>query len=448
MQRAATILRQLVPLAHVARSLHRRSSSHPSRVALAIRQYASHLTAIVEERYRKQVEAGELELNPKQIELCQALDGLYDDLLNQTPPSNSWFSRILGSRHELIRGLYIWGTVGSGKTMLMDDFFAAIPVQRKRRIHFHSFMLDVHARIHEKKMMNIADPIPPVAADLLRESYLLCFDEFQVTDVADAMILRRLFEELFHGGLVMIATSNRPPEDLYKGGLQRSQFKPFIPLLQKHTKEVCLSSDKDYRLQGLLTKMQQQCFFTPLSDDQTLEMQRLWQEVCEEEGKPMQPTELQLKGRTLHVPNACGNVAWFDFDDLCRTAVAAADYLKIAQEFHTVFVANTPQMKMQDRDAARRFITLIDCLYDNAVRLVWSAETDPEHLFQAKGNDLTDSKRMLMDDLNLDMSALDNASIFTGEDEIFAWQRLVSRLGEMQSKEYWEMCQKFWVGKA
>ncbi|XP_066281253.1 AFG1-like ATPase [Branchiostoma lanceolatum] len=411
------------------------------------------------ESYQNAVNVGYLSPDPHQLSVIQELQKLHEILsrsqkdgsVGYRPQQQSYFGKLFGLRHKqgAPNGLYLYGNVGSGKSMLMDLFYTHVSVTKKKRVHFHAFMLDVHARIHkQKKLMpkrvegswrsQAFNPIPPVAEEISDETWLLCFDEFQVTDIADAMILKRLFIELFNRGVVVVATSNRHPDDLYKNGLQRSNFVPFIKILKYRCDCLALDSGTDYRLQGMPTAGK--VFFLSTHKNADKELDRIFKEMTARETAEKGPRTLRLLGRDLHVPIACGRVADFQFEDLCEKPLGAADYLKLGQEFDTVIVRNVPQMTIILKTQARRFMTLVDTLYDNKVRLVWSAAVSPEELFRVESVGAMDSdfNRLLMDDLNIQVGT-DNsaASIFTGEEEIFAFERAVSRLKEMQTQDYW-----------
>jgi cell division protein ZapE len=299
------------------------------------------------------------------------------------------------------KGLYIWGDVGRGKTLLLDFFFAAAPVAKKRRAHFNRFMVDAHARIHaERQRANSSDPIPVVAHALAEEARLLCFDEFQVTDVADAMILGRLFDHLFREGVTIVATSNTPPDRLYEGGLNRQLFLPFIAQIKERLEVVELNGPTDYRLQRIAGI---KVYLTPLSPEADAAMDAAWRRLTDcAHGKPM---SLPVLGRQLHVPQAARGVARFDFRDLCAQPLAAADFLAVAEEFHAVLIDHIPLLSPENRNEARRFVLLIDTLYDEGVKLICSAASAPDALYpQGDGAD--------------------------------AFRRTASRLAEMQSEDY------------
>jgi cell division protein ZapE len=294
---------------------------------------------------------------------------------------------LFGSRkngQSALKGLYIFGEVGRGKTMLMDFFFEASPVVRKRRAHFHEFMLDVHERIYAlRQQIKLGehageDPIKLVADQLFEEAWLLCFDEFHVTDIADAMILGRLFAQLFEHGAVVVATSNVAPGDLYKDGLNRALFVPFIQMLEQHMDVVRLDARTDFRLEKLAGKP---VWYAPADKAADAALDDAWQRLTG--GHLGAPQNLALKGRSIRVPRAFMGVARFSFHGLCEQPLGAADYLRIAREYHTVILDNIPVMKFDNRNAAKRFIILIDTFYDLNVKLVASAAVEPDLLYQA-----------------------------------------------------------------
>ncbi len=365
----------------------------------------------VRRHYETQAAADHLDPDAIQRRLADRLDDLADALAERQLTSKKsalgWiFSK--GAKPAPVRGLYIWGPVGRGKTMLMDIFFADAPVGKKQRLHFHEFMADVHERIHglraelKAKQGEAGDPIVPAADAIADVTQLLCFDEFAVTDIADAMILGRLFERLFARGVTVVATSNTPPGDLYKGGLNRALFLPFLALLKQHMAVFHLDAPRDYRLEKLGSVP---VYVTPLGLAADMTLDRFFTQLT---GKTRgEPTAITHKGREIGVPQAAGGVARFSFDDLCRQPLGAADYLKLARAFHTMIIADVPAMDSRSRNEARRFINLIDTLYDNGVKLVISAEKPAERLW-------------------------------TGTDghEAHAFARTASRLIEMQSDAY------------
>ena len=361
-------------------------------------------------RYDALVRSGTLERDPAQVALLRQLETLAEGLSGyRLARKTSALGWLFGRRNSAPpRGLYIWGSVGRGKTMLMDLFFDALPVRRKRRVHFHAFMADVHERIHAWRTQLKAgivkgdDPIGPVAASLADEAWVLCFDEFSVTDIADAMILGRLFTALFAEGVVVVATSNVDPERLYEGGLNRTLFTPFIALLQERMGVVRLDARTDFRLEKLAGGA---VFHSPADERSHDELSRAFRNLSgRAQGDPM---TLTVRGHPVEIPEAAGGVARFRFGDLCSRPLGASDYLAIAERFHTVIVEDIPRLTFERRNEAKRFITLIDALYDARVKLLASAETEANELYQ------TDTGR-----------------------EAFEFDRTVSRLIEMRSEDY------------
>jgi protein AFG1 len=333
---------------------------------------------------------------------------------------------------EVPQSLYIYGNVGTGKTMVMDLFFDTLAITRKRRVHFHAFMLDVHQRIHQikTKYPALADPLAPIAHDLVKDAYVLCFDEFQVTDIADAMILRNLFEELFRRGVVLVTTSNRHPIELYKNGIQRTSFLPCIDLLMDRCDVLCLDSGTDYRK---MERAQSHVFFHPLNQATQQKMDFITQRLTH--GKKMVPKDLNFLSRTLTIPEQVDGVAKMRFKDVCAQPLSAADYLEIVKNFHTVILTEIPRMTMKHRAEARRFITFIDAMYESHVTLVASAENNIMDIFNAEEGkeEMEDSMRQMLDDLDVaDISS----PLFSGQEEAFAFQRALSRLIQMQSTEW------------
>jgi cell division protein ZapE len=353
--------------------------------------------------YREAVARGELRPDSAQENAVRRLDQLAQALAEKR---GFWLFR---KSFEPPRGLYIWGDVGRGKTLLMDFFFEEAVVAKKRRAHFNRFMVDVHARIHamrtrashERQKTNVSsDPIPVIAHDLAAEAQLLCFDEFQVSDVADAMILGRLFDRLFAEGVTIVATSNTPPGRLYEGGLNRQLFLPFIAQIKQRLEVVELNGPTDYRLQRISGL---KVYLTPLGPEADAAMDAAWERVTDcKRGKP---ASLAVLGRQVPVPQAAHHVARFDFADLCAQPLAAADFLAVAQEFHTLLLDHIPLLTPEMRNEARRFILLIDTLYDEGVKLICSAAAPPEALYPAG-------------------------------DGADAFRRTASRLAEMQSEDY------------
>ncbi len=338
-------------------------------------------------RYDTLAQAGTLEPDPVQRALAERLDRLVETLAERRLGSKKKAFGWLFSRAQAQQpaGLYIWGSVGRGKTLLMDLFFAAAPHERKRRVHFHEFMDEVHRRLEafRRKLRSGEakgdDPIPPVAAEIAAETRLLCLDEFAVNDIADAMILSRLFESLFRRGVALVATSNTPPYALYKDGLNRALFLPAIALIERNMEVFHLEAPKDYRRDKAGTAA---VYLTPagLAADQKLD--RIFRDLTGRERG--EPTKLDAGRRKIPVPQAADGVARFTFGELCAVPLGAADYLKIARAFDTIVVSDIPVMTPATRNEAKRFINLIDTLYDNGVCLVASAEAPPDMLWRGQ----------------------------------------------------------------
>jgi cell division protein ZapE len=298
------------------------------------------------------------------------------------------------------QGLYIFGPVGRGKSMLMDLFFAAAPVEAKRRVHFHEFMLEVHQSMHEWRQANEGDPIPPLADRVAQTSWLLCFDEFQVTNIADAMLLGRLFEALFQRGVVVVATSNTAPADLYRGGLQRERFLPFIALITEQLDLVELDGPMDYRL---LRMKGRPLYFHPLGEAASAQLEEIWSLLTD--GAKGEPATFTVQGREFKIMRAAKGTAFMSFEDLCGRPLGAADYLTLAAHFHTLLLEGVPRFTPERRNEGKRFITLVDELYEHRSLLAMTAEAPIEQLTAC-------------------------------EDIEFEYRRTHSRLVEMQSENY------------
>ena len=357
--------------------------------------------------YRRFVHSGEWQADPAQELAAEKLQLLHMKLKGYDPHAKSgWTLPFRRQRNaEPPQGIYFYGGVGRGKTAMMDIFFEGVEVPKKRRAHFHAFMLDVHARIHAfrqqaKGKNDDTDPIPVVARALSEEAVLLCFDEFQVSDAADAMILGRLFLSLFDNGVVVVTTSNRAPDDLYQGGLNRSLFLPFIDMLKARLDVLQLDGGQDYRLQRLT---ESPVYFSPLGPESDAAFAETFSRLTDH--AEAQPGTLTVQGRTINVPAAAHGTARFTFEGLCEKPLGTADYLEIAMQFHTVFLADIPQLGPEKRNEARRLINLIDVLYDHNVNLICTAAAAP-------------------------------SEIYASGDGKFEFARTESRLIEMQSEHY------------
>ena len=353
----------------------------------------------VSARYAALVAAGEIERDRAQAEVVARMARLNARLaVHRLARKSSSLGWLFGQRDNAgsdIKGLYIWGDVGRGKTMLMDLFFAACPVRRKRRVHFHEFMLDVHERLNDyRRKLKLGavsedDPVHLAAEDLAEEAWVLCFDEFHVTDIADAMILGRLFSRLFERGVVVVATSNVAPTELYREGLNRALFLPFIDLMERRMDVLRLEARTDFRLEKLAGVT---VWLVPADDAATRALDAAWRRLTGGQGGV--PVDLAVKGHVLHVPRAAMGVARFEFHDLCEQPLGAIDYLRLAREFHTLVIDRVPVMGYANRNEAKRFIALIDTVYDAGVKVLASAAAEPNALYLAtEGYEASEFKR-------------------------------------------------------
>jgi cell division protein ZapE len=356
-------------------------------------------------QYRALVREGAWRPDPAQALAAEMLQ-LLRNRLGAYVPGRTGITQWLGlvRAEDPPQGLYLYGGVGRGKSALMDLFHNEARVARKRRVHFHAFMLDVHRRIFAKRNAphpaKDSDPVKAVARDLAADSWLLCFDEFQVNDAADAMILQRLFKKLFERGVVIVATSNRPPDDLYDGGLNRESFLPFIGLMKQRLDIVHLDARRDYRLDRLRAMP---VYYTPLDGASDAGVAAAFERLAGV--TPAGPVTLEVQGRILVVPAAAGGVARISFAELCEAPLGAADYTAVAETFNTLVLSGIPRLTPEQRNEARRFINLIDILYEHRVNLICSADAPPEELYERGGGK-------------------------------FEFARAASRLVEMQSEDY------------
>jgi cell division protein ZapE len=356
--------------------------------------------------YARRLEGGRIAPDMAQAQAVDRLDALAHAL------QGGGFLRL--GRRETPRGLYIWGAVGRGKSMLMDLFFEAAPVQDKRRVHFHAFMLEIHAFIHAWRQMSPADrrrhpafvrdagddPIAPAARSVAESARVLCFDEFQVSQIADAMILGRLFDQLFERRVVVVATSNRPPRDLYKDGINRQLFVPFIERLERELDVLELKADRDYRLDRLQAAP---VYYAPLGPAADAAMDAAFLRLLG--GAEPRPERLDVQGRVLEVPAQAASCARLTFEALCARPLGSADYLVLARRYQTLLIDHVPRLTPDRRNEAARFVTLIDALYETRTKLVMSAAAEPDQLYPAG-------------------------------DGAFEFERTASRLQEMRSADY------------
>lgn len=362
--------------------------------------------------YQEMLTVRQLRRDPAQARIMKALAELLETLPTRRPRKKNLMSTLLAPKKLMKHnhGLYIYGDVGRGKSLVMDIFFEAAPVERKRRVHFHAFMQEIHATLHEwqkNKTPEAQDPLPHIARKIVEQSWLLCFDEFQVTDIADAMILGRLFEAMFQYGVVVVATSNRAPDDLYKDGLQRDRFLSAIAMLKQKLTVLTMDGDTDYRLKQ--AHSMKTLYMTPLGKKADAFLEECFDELTKD-AEP-RPKKIKINGRTLTLKRTHGDIAWCEFDELCNTPLGPADFIAIAEQCSTLLLANIPRLSPDRRNEAIRFITLIDELYEHKTKLICTAEVAMGQLYP-----------------------LGHSS--------FEFQRTVSRLQEMQSDNYMKLPHK------
>lgn len=366
----------------------------------------------VTERYLALVASGAWQVEPAQLSLCEYYDSLLHKIVAAEQKSSSLLGKLFSSKPPLIKGLYVHGHVGRGKSALMDMFFDLAPLKEKQRIHFNNFMKNMHERIkffREENAKNKLekDALLQVAQELASKLRLLCFDEFTVTDIADAMILARLFAVLFQSGVILVATSNVAPQDLYSNGLNRALFLPFIKLLTEHVTVINLDLSKDYRLEKSGIKIG---YIFPLTEETGKAFEEAWQQALQDyaKGEVEQPKSYSVKGHVFEVPRQAGRLACFKFKDLCGKPFSASDYITVFAHYDRVFIDDVPQLFDEDRNVAKRFILVVDVLYDQQKQVFIRASAAPEDLYCGKA-EVT---------------------------EKFEFARTSSRLVEMQSVEY------------
>jgi cell division protein ZapE len=350
--------------------------------------------------YQHRIDANELRPDPAQLEALTVLQEYADRLKGYRPVTPSLLARLFPVSPQTPKGLYIYGDVGRGKSMLMDLFFDAVEVEKKRRVHFHQFMLEIQERLYDLQKEEAPDVLPRVARDIAAGAWLLCFDEFHVGNIADAMILGRLFEAMLDAGVVVVSTSNWPPNQLYKDGLQRDRFLPFIDLIEKRMRIYRLDGAVDHRFE---TTKSLPCYFYPLNDEHTRRLQDIFFRLTDD-AEP-EPITLPVQGRAIRITHAAKGVGFFNFDELCLSPLGAADFLAIAKCLHTVIIDGIPRMAERGRNEIMRFTNMVDVFYEAKVKLYVAAAAPLSEM--APTNELA-----------------------------FPFQRTISRLVEMQSDGY------------
>jgi cell division protein ZapE len=353
---------------------------------------------------RQHAQAHGFELDASQLRAVEHFERLYEDLIGLERLEASLI-RLL-ARKRVVRGLYLWGGVGRGKSFLMDSFYSRAPVQRKQRIHFHRFMQQIHRELHRRQGQ--ADPLAAIARDWAKDARLLCLDEFHITDITDAMMIKRLLEALFEQGVVVVTTSNFEPDVLYMHGLQRNQFLPAIDLIKENLEIVNVDAGTDYRLREL-----EKAGIYHVERDADTALERAFTSIARDESAAS--GEIEVEGRMIRTRRHARGVAWFDFDDLCDGPRGKPDYIELARRYHTVLVSGIPRFRAGDADVLRRFVWMIDEFYDRRVKLIMSAAAPAEELVVTGDEDGDRFQANLNESLN---------------------ERLVSRLTEMQTRDY------------